>query len=581
MITILGTDETLHDYQVKIELDSSNFDFDSASDDGSDIHFVDNNDDELPYWIESWDDDHAVIWCKVPVIPAGSSVYIWMIYGDSGPHPSSNGDLTFEFFDDFIGVSSYIGSWTTKTSMNHAVADVPCVVYNNKLYCFGGYGDGSDDAKNYTQEYDPITDSWTDKTPMPTARWGPAAALYNGKAYVFGGAIDSVMTGSNKCECYDISNDTWSTKANLPSEIAKQGLMAVTVGSKIYLFYRQYTYEYDPETDTYTQKLSTNPIDRTWATCAYVNIGGEDRIYLIGGYDYEISGGTNKNYYYKPSTNSWSSEQTPAPYAAWGTIRESCVYNGEIYYGFGQHPSGTYYTHLYRYNPVNDAWSLALAEASYARDGVGAGIINGKLYVVGGRADHTGFDYNEKFDPATNSQYVLDSDKWDVILNNGSYSISNDGILTLSANAGNSNYQIGSKAFFTPKIALRMKSKLEVTEAIYQIIQAGWCVTDASPENVNDLHSHHGTHYAECGDGTDYSLNDIGATHFGDWYTYDIIRLGTSTKFYKNGELINDCSYDLNGARHLHLLVRDSEKRLYCDWILVRKYADPEPTVII
>ena len=90
MITILGTDETLHDYQVRIELDLSNFDFDSASGDGSDIHFVDDSDNELPFWIESWGDDHAVIWCKIPVIPAGGTVYIWMIYGDTGPHPSSN-----------------------------------------------------------------------------------------------------------------------------------------------------------------------------------------------------------------------------------------------------------------------------------------------------------------------------------------------------------------------------------------------------------------------------------------------------------------------------------------------------------
>jgi len=106
MITILGTDETLHDYQVRIELDSSNFDFDSASGDGSDIHFVDDSDNELPFWIESWGDDHAVIWCKIPVIPAGGTVYIWMIYGDTGPHPSSNGDATFDFFDNFKTGSS-------------------------------------------------------------------------------------------------------------------------------------------------------------------------------------------------------------------------------------------------------------------------------------------------------------------------------------------------------------------------------------------------------------------------------------------------------------------------------------------
>ncbi len=44
----------LADYQVLIKLDSSNFDFDQAKSDGSDIRFTLGG-VELPYWIEKWD----------------------------------------------------------------------------------------------------------------------------------------------------------------------------------------------------------------------------------------------------------------------------------------------------------------------------------------------------------------------------------------------------------------------------------------------------------------------------------------------------------------------------------------------
>ena len=108
MITILGTNETLSNYQVKIELNPSNFDFSSASIDGSDVYFVDSNENYIPYWIESWGDDHAVIWCKVPTIPANSSTFIWMIYGNTGYHPKSDGFTTFEFFDDFKPSNNYV-----------------------------------------------------------------------------------------------------------------------------------------------------------------------------------------------------------------------------------------------------------------------------------------------------------------------------------------------------------------------------------------------------------------------------------------------------------------------------------------
>jgi len=92
----------LTDYQVLIKLNSSNFDFSHANEDGSDIRFHDGN-NFLSYWIEKWDsaNQEAKIWVKVPSIPASSSTSFYMYYGNPNVTSASNGEDTFEFFDDF------------------------------------------------------------------------------------------------------------------------------------------------------------------------------------------------------------------------------------------------------------------------------------------------------------------------------------------------------------------------------------------------------------------------------------------------------------------------------------------------
>ncbi len=96
--------EDLNDYQVKIVLDSTNFNFSHAQPDGSDILFYDPRTSSiLPYWIESWDPvaQEAVIWVRIPNIPASSETTILLYYGNPSATSRSCGPCTFEFFDDF------------------------------------------------------------------------------------------------------------------------------------------------------------------------------------------------------------------------------------------------------------------------------------------------------------------------------------------------------------------------------------------------------------------------------------------------------------------------------------------------
>jgi len=84
-----GTD--LSDYQVKITLNSSNFDgWDKVQQDGSDIYFTDSSNNPLYYWFEYFNvtEQKATIWVEVPQIPANGETTIYMYYGGVNPYSS-------------------------------------------------------------------------------------------------------------------------------------------------------------------------------------------------------------------------------------------------------------------------------------------------------------------------------------------------------------------------------------------------------------------------------------------------------------------------------------------------------------
>jgi len=88
------------DYQVKL-----NVTYDSdMNNDFSDLRFTDENDtNEIPYWKENVSDgEWAIVWIKVPnSINTTNRILAYMYYGNSEATDTSNGENTFEFFDDF------------------------------------------------------------------------------------------------------------------------------------------------------------------------------------------------------------------------------------------------------------------------------------------------------------------------------------------------------------------------------------------------------------------------------------------------------------------------------------------------
>ena len=99
-ITISNTGGDLTDYQVLVHFDEK---IEDAQDNGADIRFSNVDRTELDYWIEDWysTGNDAKIWVKVPSVPADRNTRIRMYYGNPKAFSSSDGDATFDFFDDF------------------------------------------------------------------------------------------------------------------------------------------------------------------------------------------------------------------------------------------------------------------------------------------------------------------------------------------------------------------------------------------------------------------------------------------------------------------------------------------------
>jgi len=113
----------LTNYQVKI---SVTYDSDMQAD-FDDIRFTDSDGTTLiSHWLESkTNSSSAIFWVKVPNIPGLSEKTIYMYYGNSSASSASNGDDTFEFFDDFENPDSALGYFSLSSPITVLPQDQP------------------------------------------------------------------------------------------------------------------------------------------------------------------------------------------------------------------------------------------------------------------------------------------------------------------------------------------------------------------------------------------------------------------------------------------------------------------------
>jgi len=282
---------------------------------------------------------------------------------------------------------------------------------------------------------------------MPTSPWKkgapfpePDEELYgvavNGKMYVIGGWGNGKARGVNYE--YDPGTDRWTKKQPMPRPAHHAALAAVN--GRIYAFGGfvapantaipvgaawepiDNAWEFDPATDSW-KPLPPLPGKRGSAIAA--EAGG--KIYVIGGATtmegskdpfFTAFGparvlGTNQ--VYDPATNKWENRHAmsvPRNHAFSGVV------NGKIYViggrtGHGFILSATNTDVVEEYNPASDMWSIPKERMPTARSGGASGTDGRRIFVAGGEVTTTelvgAFRAVEAYDPATNSWTTLPS----------------------------------------------------------------------------------------------------------------------------------------------------------------------------
>jgi N-acetylneuraminic acid mutarotase len=172
----------------------------------------------------------------------------------------------------------------------------------------------------------------------------------------------------------------WGTKAPLPKVTGGE---AAVVDGKIYVVGGSATYEYDPASNVWTVKAPMPTPRFYFGIAAYKN-----KIYTIGGYAW-VNG--TETYYsvnevYDPVSDSWQTKQ-PMPTSRFQLA--AGVVNGKIYLIGGStgatnypHPSeGTVYMNEV-YDIANDSWTLK-APDPLAVQGSSSAVCDGKIYILG------------------------------------------------------------------------------------------------------------------------------------------------------------------------------------------------------
>jgi N-acetylneuraminic acid mutarotase len=207
----------------------------------------------------------------------------------------------------------------------------------------------------------------------------------DGKIYVIGGGSPSQL-GLPTVEEYDPATDTWTRKADMPTP--RHGLSTSVLDGKIYAISgfdgtNMTTVEaYDPASDTWTKKADL-PTLRSHVATQVVN----GKIYAIGGWDRieSIHTAFSSVAVYDPAADAWTMK-ADMPTARWSPA--SGVVNGKIYVVGGtvapRAGEQQNLTTVEIYDPETDTWVQGV-DMPTARGWVAASLIDGKLYAVGGR----------------------------------------------------------------------------------------------------------------------------------------------------------------------------------------------------
>ncbi|MDU7337596.1 MAG: kelch repeat-containing protein [Clostridium sp.] len=129
------------------------------------------------------------------------------VFGGSQDYKYSNSDRRIEVYDPETN------QWSVKAAMKQPRSRFTSGVLDGKIYAIGGTS-GEKEYLRSVERYDPRTDSWESAPDLPVQRMSVSndTIVYNNKIYIFGGYNGS----SSLKSLYAFDSNTWSTLDTMP-----------------------------------------------------------------------------------------------------------------------------------------------------------------------------------------------------------------------------------------------------------------------------------------------------------------------------------------------------------------------------
>lgn len=281
-------------------------------------------------------------------------------------------------------------NWATTSSPPIVLCETTSIVIDNQLYLFGGF---SANFKPQKVAYRFDGTKWTQLKDTPVAFTQPGCTLVDGKVWIAGGYIGKdtggQFFGTTDVRIYDPATDTWSMGPSLPQARATGNLSKV--GRKLYFTGGEtanratdsnamFVYDLDNPNAGWTSGPSM-PLARNRAAAVVV----ESKIFILGGQTGFDGGLTARDeiQIFDTLTNTWTVGAKKLPAVRTHIMNSAQYANGRIILVTGENAHD---------KPQNNVWSIdpstlvttALGSFPDSRFTTATGIVNGKLYAIGG-----------------------------------------------------------------------------------------------------------------------------------------------------------------------------------------------------
>ncbi|MFP3156254.1 hypothetical protein LQZ18_17870 [Lachnospiraceae bacterium ZAX-1] len=231
------------------------------------------------------------------------------------------------YLDTLDVFDATLNTWVSKRNMGTAKSEFGCILYEGKIYCFGGIISGQTTSR--TDVYHIEQDIWTVGNPVPVITHGMGCVLVFGLIYCIGGA-SSIPQYYNSVRIWNPRTEEWTVGAPMPTPRERFGCVAI--GSNIYCIGGNdatgnsiNTVEiYNTATNIWSSAPSM-PTARTDFCCTHLD--GE--IYCIAGREnFQTSSSYGVMEIYHIESETWrTGEEIPMPlFSAGCFVRENKIY---------------------------------------------------------------------------------------------------------------------------------------------------------------------------------------------------------------------------------------------------------------